>query len=997
MPDDRIEVDVLYGATEVLGTDRHAGIQPTRPQISADEWGPASMDFQIPRLPTLDNRDLLPETPIRYYRDDELIFGGRITDAIRSDQEGTHQVTVTCQGWQFALDDDVFYEAWILGRLDPWADLKNAVVVDMNAADPLGLYELEGPCSAGDVQITSGNRGSISLGLTAGQTIGHRQKIGVWMDAKAYPSFQHVWIELFRSLGAASGTSMHLVFAGAPTPHFLSTSRVEYWNLALNELDAHHKQYIDPIVGLAPMPYMGIFIEIPPPPPPVPVPPQTIETYIYGEREVTGSDIAGHAGPVTIHDVGAVEGDLLIAIVSMTGSAAAQNDSGVYASNTLWAQPNVALLNDGDVPGSDGGITRCETWAATVFGVWDPETATNVIPFDHTFTIREDTGGYNLSVHYFRLRNSDGPAWGHLPFTDTVQVSSHIPEGGYMEVAHVLQPQGPGAIFMSIGFSTAGEMPAFGWPTSDEGPPATEFEEQTVHSRAMPPLAPGQPTYGVYISIDDRNDAHTTAESPVSFIYGFEDEAPTLATSRGLVFEQTLPGTPIENVFETPGSDIRILIDTLRMAPIEGYLGPSGVSELKVGRVAADAVALCPQLDHDESGVDLVGGPSLDSFVADGQTPREIIDAANAIRAARVRVGADRRLLLDSYPTTPAWQVSQAGTQLDGGGASSGGMANATLVTGTDALGRPYLAKRGAYYALGGSATLVPQSQADVGAGATQWWDFSHAPPAGWDGALIGAKRMVGTSWVLSTDPPGARGEAQAAGYIKLGESFQVGREYLLKLRAHVSADTSTEGVPRFARIFFYGRNYRILSRETQIIAPDTSPADYYLDFVAVDPWMHIYIVAGVASISDTELDAISLQSIDLSYVSDATLLDRRGVRRTLAVQIDGEATQGKGLALSSAQLSDASRVNFQGSLVCDAWSIQPIGGGAPIENATMIGKVGDMIRMLDELDPITMAPGRDARIVGASFDASTGQVTLELDATRHDLERVQARLAVLP
>lgn len=989
MPDDRIELDVLDGETEVLGTDRFAGAQPTRPQVNADPWGPADMSFQIPRQPHWDSSDLLPETPVRYYRDDELVFGGRITDATRDDQPGTHMVSVTCQGWQFALDDDVFSEAWLLGKLDPWSDLRNAVVVDMNAHDPLGLYAIEGPSTSGDVQITSGNQGALALTLPAGQTINDRQKIGAWLDARAYPSFQQIWVSLYRSLGG-SDTNLHLIFAGAASPHFLSSSRVEYWNIALTDLDARHGQRIDPIVGVAPMPYMGLFMELAPPPLPPPPPTINLAAHIYGECDT--SDTV-HDGAVTITDPDVEAGDILFALISCSGSAAADNDGSVVPPDETWSQALVATM-------VDSGTHRMESWGCEAGQEIDSGGGPVVMGMgpDFTWQLRVDTGGYNLSVHYFRFKGgtTPGTAWsdvGNGPFF-------HPSIAGVGNVPHPFRSYNPGAVFIGVSIGSGGSIG--GGPTVPTG--ATNSWHQSTHYETGPsPPISESPSYGMQVRVDEHVDEHPAMlpddlwSANYVDTYAWDPASPIDVHGLAFVFEQAQPVPPDASVSETASSDIKLLIDTLRMAPVSTFMGSTGKSTLSVARIVRDAVALCPQLDPDVSLLPLGTGPFIDSMVADNMTPREMIDSANSIRQARIRIRADRRAEMDALPTAPAWQVSKVGSNLSGGGASSQGMANATLITGQDALGRPFIQKRGSYDALGATATLEELTQADVGASDTPWWEFNEEPPTDWAGSLLGGHRIGDGVFTMFTDPPGDRGEAQSVSFLKLGEDFKVGAEYLLNLRAGFPADSSLEGVPFFARIYIYGRNYRVLSRIVPINAPDTDEVVWPIDFVAVDPWMHLYIVAGVSSVSTTELDSFFFKGLDLSLVKDATLLDRRGVRRTISVQIEGEATQDKADALAKAQLTDVTRVVFRGSITCSAYSIEPFGGGVPVENAHLLSRTGDMIRLLDEIDPVTGAAGRNARIVGVSFDAESGSVTLELDSTRHDLEKVQAQQAVLP
>lgn len=108
------------GTWSVLGSDIAPGCVPEGLVCSADQAGPTQLSFTVRRDTTLPWRDLLPFTEIEVEAPGAgVVWSGRVSAATPG-ADGAW--SVTCRGWQFHLDDDVFRRLWVHQRLGDWQD-----------------------------------------------------------------------------------------------------------------------------------------------------------------------------------------------------------------------------------------------------------------------------------------------------------------------------------------------------------------------------------------------------------------------------------------------------------------------------------------------------------------------------------------------------------------------------------------------------------------------------------------------------------------------------------------------------------------------------------------------------------------------------------------------------------------------------------------------------------------------------------------------------------
>jgi hypothetical protein len=323
---------------------------------------------------------------------------------------------------------------------------------------------------------------------------------------------------------------------------------------------------------------------------------------------------------------------------------------------------------------------------------------------------------------------------------------------------------------------------------------------------------------------------------------------------------------------------------------------------------------------------------------------------------------------------------------------------NAAYLTGADALGRPVLVKRGVY----GSPELPGYQLDDVTEASVRgsdpisdWWDFTIMPPSDWRGALIGTfDAGAGVMDVTSSVP--IDGEGVAVVHVKLGENFVPGTEYVLTLTVSMADTLWTDGVQSMVRASIYGSNFRFLAREKILQAPagDNTSRDYTIDFIANDPWMHLYLVAGVKSADTAGVHVCSLRNIAMQKATGSQL-DPRGLRRTRSTSVSNPLTQSLAHNIADAFLRDNARPTFKGSISIVGSAARLYADHAtPIAAADFLGRAGEIVWLADRVNPVTGETGRPARIVAVSYDDRNDTVTVTLDNTRHALDVTLARLA---
>lgn len=162
MPDVTVRLKVLDGSWEVCGPDR--GVWPENFTATADEFGFKTCSFDLMRDPARPWPDLLPFTPVEVEVDGLVVWEGRTIEA--PSRDGV--MSVQCEGWQHHLDDDLYERRFVTTNLSAFADTRSFLTA------PLMNFR-----AAAQVQAGSG---VITLGWSAGTTVGAADAVGVTLD-----------------------------------------------------------------------------------------------------------------------------------------------------------------------------------------------------------------------------------------------------------------------------------------------------------------------------------------------------------------------------------------------------------------------------------------------------------------------------------------------------------------------------------------------------------------------------------------------------------------------------------------------------------------------------------------------------------------------------------------------------------------------------------------------------------------------------------------------
>jgi hypothetical protein len=108
---------------EDMGTGRWAGVVPENLNLTANAWGADQATFTMRRPDGMAMPDLTAFTPVDIEIAGDVVWSGRV----RETPTTIDGYAVVCEGWQYHLDDDVYYAMYVHNRLPDWADIRSNV------------------------------------------------------------------------------------------------------------------------------------------------------------------------------------------------------------------------------------------------------------------------------------------------------------------------------------------------------------------------------------------------------------------------------------------------------------------------------------------------------------------------------------------------------------------------------------------------------------------------------------------------------------------------------------------------------------------------------------------------------------------------------------------------------------------------------------------------------------------------------------------------------
>ena len=169
-----VRLGTLDGQWETCGVDRVANVVPESLDLSSDDWGSKTCTFDLKRDPGQVWPDISAFSPVRIEIDGQDVWSGRVAETPARGRV----MSVSCEGWQHHLDDDLYERVYVHNRLADWQDTRTFL------SAPLGNY------NAGATVQQTGN--TIMLGWPTGfTTVAGTSTVGVTLDfgrSNSYPT-----------------------------------------------------------------------------------------------------------------------------------------------------------------------------------------------------------------------------------------------------------------------------------------------------------------------------------------------------------------------------------------------------------------------------------------------------------------------------------------------------------------------------------------------------------------------------------------------------------------------------------------------------------------------------------------------------------------------------------------------------------------------------------------------------------------------------------------
>ena len=148
-PETVVRLQALDGTWEVCGVDRANKVWPENVSLTSDSWGPKTATFDLKRDPANTWPDVLAFTPVKIDVNGQLVWSGRVTETPSRDGADT-VMSISCEGWQHHLDDDLTRKFYVHDNLTEWRDNRSF------PNSPLGNLVASGKVEVGDGSIVMG-------------------------------------------------------------------------------------------------------------------------------------------------------------------------------------------------------------------------------------------------------------------------------------------------------------------------------------------------------------------------------------------------------------------------------------------------------------------------------------------------------------------------------------------------------------------------------------------------------------------------------------------------------------------------------------------------------------------------------------------------------------------------------------------------------------------------------------------------------------------------
>jgi len=426
----------------------------------------------------------------------------------------------------------------------------------------------------------------------------------------------------------------------------------------------------------------------------------------------------------------------------------------------------------------------------------------------------------------------------------------------------------------------------------------------------------------------------------------------------------------------TAGADVWWKLAGIRLFGSGSYQS-SGASILVGSTIVADAIARATiLLSSDQSQITPTTFVLPEYAMSGYQSPRDVATSALSFDDVIPRITVGMQLSIRARPQLPIYEVGDwSGAEFQDASTNSGDdIYNSVVVTGTDATGSPIVVRRAQVPSFF-TPSAIQLSNPSAATNATGW-------------AATGGATLSRDTVTFDTTPGSFKAAIAAAGDFGLqtaswsGGSFVPGQTYQLTIRMQ------TTGAFSAIAAFVTDANGATLA----YISPGTpgSWATKTLTFTPQTSGSPTFGIAGSAGSAATIwVDTLSLQQ------GAATLVDRRGFRKTYRLDTNMSLTTAAAVALGDVFLASHRYTPFKGTLnLIGPGAIRRIRGGQSVTMGELLQNTGELIQFSHLVDPDTGGLGRYGRIASVSL-SGPWTASVQIDSTNDNLQALLNRFQV--
>lgn len=444
------------------------------------------------------------------------------------------------------------------------------------------------------------------------------------------------------------------------------------------------------------------------------------------------------------------------------------------------------------------------------------------------------------------------------------------------------------------------------------------------------------------------------------------------------------------------GYDVGVKIRDIRVFADTAYES-GNVSVLKSTTIIPDALNRATMLlSDDRSDIDPTGSVTFafPEFALDGQkTPRDVLNAANAVHDYMLKVDARRRLIFKPKPSGALIEIGEwPGSSFEDASANSGEeVYNRVVVEGTSWDGEKMAVEWSSVQASGVISEPITSPAPDNGtfAAATTSWTASS-------GSSITRDTVI-----FDSTPASGRWDRGAGVTLVTGDTltetftgtFRAGITYTLTFWLRLGGTTTSGSVKASFGVYLADMNSRTTtltsgSPTATVTVPWTPIADQTTVTLTLFKNAH----AGVATTAWFYVDSLAL-----SISPRPTLVDKRAFRRTHVLPVKASMTTELATQIAMIWLEAHKTTPLKGSVRVEGdQAVREITTGANVPPELLLLRTGELLRLSDRVDPDTGGQGRNGRIAEVTYSAVENTATVALDSRRTSHEALLERLAVV-